>query len=60
MLEIREVGYDHPDAELLIAEVQAEYVVRYGGPDDSPVQPAAVRRRPMGCSRSATATSCRW
>ena len=39
MLEIREVGYDHPDAELLIAEVQAEYVRRYGGPDDSPVQP---------------------
>ncbi|HEX4727721.1 MAG TPA: GNAT family N-acetyltransferase, partial [Jatrophihabitans sp.] len=38
-LEIREVGYDHPDAELLIAEVQAEYVRRYGGPDDSPVQP---------------------
>lgn len=40
MLEIREVGYDHPDAELLIAEVQAEYVLRYGGQDDSPVQPA--------------------
>ncbi|HET6209489.1 MAG TPA: GNAT family N-acetyltransferase [Jatrophihabitans sp.] len=40
VLEIREVGYDHPDAELLIAEVQAEYVVRYGGTDDSPVQPA--------------------
>jgi ribosomal protein S18 acetylase RimI-like enzyme len=39
VLEIREVGYDHPDAELLIAEVQAEYVVRYGGPDESPVQP---------------------
>jgi ribosomal protein S18 acetylase RimI-like enzyme len=40
VLEIREVGYDHPDAELLIAEVQAEYVIRYGGPDDAPVQPA--------------------
>ncbi|HJQ01206.1 MAG TPA: GNAT family N-acetyltransferase [Jatrophihabitans sp.] len=39
-LRIREVGYDHPDAALLIAEVQAEYVLRYGGPDDSPVDPA--------------------
>lgn len=43
-LEIREVGYDHPDAELLIAEVQAEYVLRYGGPDDSPVDPAQFSR----------------
>lgn len=39
-LRIREVGYDHPDAAFLIAEVQAEYVRRYGGPDDSPVDPA--------------------
>ena len=39
-LQIREVGYDHPDAALLIAEVQSEYVRRYGGPDESPVQPA--------------------
>jgi ribosomal protein S18 acetylase RimI-like enzyme len=39
-LQIREVGYDHPDAVLLIAEVQSEYVRRYGGPDGSPVQPA--------------------
>jgi GNAT superfamily N-acetyltransferase len=39
-LQIREVGYDHPDAARLIAEVQSEYVRRYGGPDDSPVQPA--------------------
>jgi GNAT superfamily N-acetyltransferase len=34
-LEIRDVGYHHPDAGRLIAEVQAEYVVRYGGPDDA-------------------------
>jgi GNAT superfamily N-acetyltransferase len=34
---IQEVGYDHPDAQRLIAEVQAEYVKRYGGPDVSPV-----------------------
>ena len=33
------VGYGHPDAMLLIAEVQAEYVVRYGGPDNTPLDP---------------------
>ena len=38
-VEIRNVGYDHPDSERLIAEVQAEYVIRYGGPDASPVDP---------------------
>lgn len=32
--------YDHPDAVALIAEVQQEYVVRYGSPDESPVDPA--------------------
>jgi GNAT superfamily N-acetyltransferase len=39
-LAIREVGYDHPDAQRLIAEVQEEYVQRYGGPDQSPVDPS--------------------
>jgi len=38
-LSIEIVGYDHPDAQLLIAEVQAEYVQRYGGPDSTPVDP---------------------
>ncbi|MEO6501377.1 MAG: GNAT family N-acetyltransferase [Jatrophihabitantaceae bacterium] len=38
-LSIEEVDYDHPDARQLIAEVQAEYVQRYGGPDASPVDP---------------------
>jgi GNAT superfamily N-acetyltransferase len=38
-LAIRVVGYDHPDAQRLIAEVQAEYVQRYGGPDSAPVDP---------------------
>ncbi|HEX8305997.1 MAG TPA: GNAT family N-acetyltransferase [Jatrophihabitans sp.] len=38
-LSIREVGYDHPDAQRLIAEVQDEYVQRYGGPDRAPVDP---------------------
>jgi GNAT superfamily N-acetyltransferase len=38
-LEIRRVGYGHPDALLLIEEVQAEYVIRYGGRDETPLDP---------------------
>jgi ribosomal protein S18 acetylase RimI-like enzyme len=38
-LRIARVDYGHPDALLLIAEVQAEYVVRYGGPDVTPLDP---------------------
>jgi GNAT superfamily N-acetyltransferase len=38
-VRIERVGYDHPDAVRLVAEVQAEYVVRYGGQDESPVDP---------------------
>lgn len=38
-LEIRRVGYGHPDAVRLIAAVQAEYVARYGGPDETPLEP---------------------
>lgn len=38
-LEIRRVGYGHPDALLLIEEVQQEYVVRYGGRDETPLDP---------------------
>ena len=30
---------DHPDALALIADVQLEYVARYGSPDESPVDP---------------------
>ncbi len=40
MLTIEQVRYTHPDAQRLVAEVQAEYVVRYGGPDSTPVDPA--------------------
>jgi GNAT superfamily N-acetyltransferase len=40
LLRIDAVGYDHPDAARLIEEVQQEYVVRYGGRDDSPLDPA--------------------
>jgi len=36
-LELREEPYDGPAAQQLIAEVQAEYVVRYGSPDATPV-----------------------
>lgn len=38
-VEIQRVGYGHPDAVLLIEEVQAEYVVRYGGRDETPLDP---------------------
>jgi GNAT superfamily N-acetyltransferase len=38
-LDIRDVPYDGPDAQRLIDAVQAEYVVRYGGPDETPVDP---------------------
>lgn len=39
-LDFREAPYDGPIAQELIAAVQQEYVVRYGGPDDTPVDPA--------------------
>lgn len=32
--------YDHPDSVALIADVQQEYVVRYGDEDSTPVDPA--------------------
>ena len=37
-IEVR--TYDHPDAVALIADVQQEYVVRYGDEDQTPVDPA--------------------
>jgi GNAT superfamily N-acetyltransferase len=39
VLEIRRVGYGQPDAMRLIEEVQEEYVQRYGGRDDTPLDP---------------------
>lgn len=36
---IARVGYGHPDALLLVEEVQAEYVRRYGGRDETPLDP---------------------
>ena len=38
--DVRQVGYDDADAQLLVDLVQQEYVRRYGGPDDSPLDPA--------------------
>ncbi len=38
-LRLVRVGYGHPDALRLVEEVQAEYVVRYGSPDDTPLDP---------------------
>ena len=36
---IERVGFGHPDALVLVEEVQQEYVVRYGGRDDTPLDP---------------------
>lgn len=33
------VRYDSPEAHLLIEELQDEYVIRYGGRDETPVDP---------------------
>lgn len=38
-MEIRRVAFTHPDALSLVDEVQAEYTVRYGGPDETPLDP---------------------
>ncbi|TIC88210.1 GNAT family N-acetyltransferase [Nocardioides sp. GY 10113] len=42
-LDLRPVGYDHPDAVALVARVQEEYVERYGSPDAGPVDLAEFR-----------------
>ena len=39
-LELRPARLTDPDPALLVEEVQAEYVVRYGGPDETPLEPA--------------------
>ncbi len=38
-MELRQVRFTHPDALILIDEVQAEYTSLYGGPDDTPLDP---------------------
>jgi GNAT superfamily N-acetyltransferase len=39
-VDLREVGYNHPDVVALVAEVQQEYVRRYGGEDTTPLAPS--------------------
>ena len=39
-VRLRATGYDSPVARALVAAVQQEYVVRYGGPDEAVVDPA--------------------
>ena len=39
-LRFERVPISHPDAQALIEAVQAEYVVRYGGQDESPIDQA--------------------
>ncbi len=43
-LELREEPYDGPVSQQLVAAVQQEYVSRYGGPDESPVDPTEFAR----------------
>ncbi|MFJ6740702.1 GNAT family N-acetyltransferase [Streptomyces sp. NPDC091279] len=47
-MHIRTVGFDHPDAVKLDAEVQAEYHVRYGDGGDATVLAAADFVPPNG------------
>ena len=37
---IEQLPITHPDAAQLVEEVQQEYVVRYGGRDETPLEPA--------------------
>lgn len=39
-VRIERVDFGHPDAMRLIAEVQQEYVARYGGEDATPLDPS--------------------
>jgi GNAT superfamily N-acetyltransferase len=38
--QVVRVPITHPDAARLVDEVQQEYVERYGGPDETPLEPA--------------------
>jgi GNAT superfamily N-acetyltransferase len=60
-IEFVVTAFDAPESLALIEEVQAEYVVRYGGPDETPVDAAEFAvpqgifmigweaRRPVAC-----------
>lgn len=47
-VRMERVPITHPDAARLVEAVQAEYVVRYGSRDDSPVDPRDFED-PLGC-----------
>lgn len=47
MWRVERVPITHPDATLLVEEVQGEYVRRYGGRDETPIDPAYFEE-PMG------------
>jgi len=47
-LRLERVPITHPDAARLVEAVQQEYVERYGGRDDSPIDPAAFEGD-LGC-----------
>jgi GNAT superfamily N-acetyltransferase len=36
---VERLSITHPDADLLVEEVQGEYVARYGGRDETPIDP---------------------
>jgi len=36
--------FDHPQSAQLIEELQAEYLVRYGEPDETPIEPGEFDR----------------
>ena len=38
-MDLCRVSFTHPDVATLVAEVQAEYTVLYGGPDETPLDP---------------------
>ena len=46
-LRLERVSFTDPDAQLLVAQVQQEYVARYGGPDNTPFD-ATVFDPPAG------------
>jgi GNAT superfamily N-acetyltransferase len=41
---IERLPITHPDAALLVEEVQGEYVARYGGRDETPIDPTYFER----------------
>jgi GNAT superfamily N-acetyltransferase len=38
-MDIRRTAFTEPVAQALVAELQQEFVVRYGGPDETPLDP---------------------